>query len=305
MTPRPNKRLGQNFLVNRGIIEKIIAAAALEKTDTVLEVGPGHGALTLELAQKAERVIAIEKDRGLAEILRAKLAEKKIANVEIIEGDILVFLSTRYSLLPTRYCVVANIPYYLTSALIRQLLELAHPPERIILTIQKEVAQRIAAHGGKESILSLAVKFYADAQILFYVSRGSFSPSPNVDSAVIEIIPRKEKQAVAPEVFFTVVKAGFSAPRKKLLGNLAKGLSIEKEKIAAMFARLGVDADVRSEQLSLAQWLALAPALMYGREGLPRRSTSAAAKRQKDVVSRSPLSGLARSSKKDILKANN
>lgn len=258
MMIRPNKRLGQNFLVNRGIIEKIVNAAALTKADTVLEIGPGHGALTFELAQRAGKVIAIEKDKRLTELLRAKLLEQKIANVEVIEGDILAFLSTSDKLHATRYCVVANIPYYLTSALIRRLLELEHPPERIILTIQKEVAQRIAAHDGKESILSLAVKFYADAKILFYVSRGSFSPAPNVDSAVIEIIPRKEKQAVAPEAFFAVVKAGFSAPRKKLLGNLATGLSLEKEKLLADLAELGIDAHARPKQLSLSQWIALA-----------------------------------------------
>ncbi len=258
MTPRPNKRLGQNFLVNRGIVEKIIIASALTAADTVLEIGPGHGALTFELAQKAGKVIAIEKDRELAELLRAKLTEQKIANVEIIEGDILAFLSKSYKLKAISYCVVANIPYYLTSALIRQLLELEHPPERIILTIQKEVAQRIAAHNNKESVLSLAVKFYADAKILFYVSRGSFSPAPNVDSAVIEIIPRKEKQPVSSEAFFAVVKAGFSAPRKKLLGNLAKGLSLEKVELSVMLGVLGIDAHARPEQIPLAQWVALA-----------------------------------------------
>lgn len=258
MTPRPNKRLGQNFLVNRGIIEKIIDAAALTKTDTVLEIGPGHGALTFALAQKAGNVIAIEKDKQLAELLRAKLLEQKIGNVEIIEEDILAFLSTSDKLQATSYCVVANIPYYLTSALIRQLLELAHPPERIILTIQKEVAQRIVAQDNKESILSLAVKFYADANILFYVSRGSFSPAPNVDSAVIEIIPKKEKQAVASKVFFAVVKAAFAAPRKKLFGNLSKGLALDKEKLTALFVELGMDMNTRPEQISLAQWIALA-----------------------------------------------
>lgn len=271
MMIRPNKRLGQNFLVNRGIIEKIIDAAALTETDTVLEIGPGHGALTFELAQKAGKVIAIEKDKQLAELLRAKLAERKIGNVEIVEEDILKFLVSSFKFHVLSYKVVANIPYYLTSALIRQLLELEHPPERIILTIQKEVAQRIAAHEGKESILSLAVKFYADAKILFYVSRGSFSPAPNVDSAVIEIIPRKEKQAVAPTVFFTIVKAGFSAPRKKLLGNLATGLSLEKAKLSTILSALGVDAHARPEQIPLAQWIALAPTLMHECGGLHKK----------------------------------
>lgn len=261
MIIRPNKRLGQNFLVNRGIIEKIIAASALTAHDAVLEVGPGHGALTFELAKKAGKVIAIEKDRELATLLRAELAEKKIANVEIIEGDILKFLVSGFKFQVISYKVVANIPYYLTSALIRRLLELAQPPERIILTIQKEVAQRIVAHSGKESILSLAVKFYADAKILFYVSRGSFSPAPNVDSAVIEIIPRKEKQTVAPEVFFAVVKAGFSAPRKKLFSNLAKGLSLEKENLSVKLGDLGIDAHARPEQISLTQWVSLAQLL--------------------------------------------
>ena len=271
MTPRPNKRLGQNFLVNRGIVEKIIAASVLTPTDTVLEIGPGHGALTFALAQKAGNVIAVEKDKELAELLRSQLAEQNVENVEIIEGDILKFLVSSSTFQGLSYKVVANIPYYLTSALIRQLLELERPPERIILTIQKEVAQRIVAYDGKESILSLAVKFYADAKILFYVSRGSFSPAPNVDSAVIEITPRKEKQVVAPEAFFTVMKAGFSAPRKKLLGNLAQGLGIEKEKVASLFAVLAIDHNTRPGQLTLAQWTALAPTLMHECGGLRKK----------------------------------
>lgn len=271
MMPRPNKRLGQNFLVNRGVIAKIINAAALTKADTVLEIGPGHGALTFELAQKAGKVVAIEKDKQLAELLRATLVERKITNVEIIEEDILKFLVSSFKFQVLSYKVVANIPYYLTSALIRQLLELKHPPERVILTIQKEVAQRIAAHEGKESILSLAVKFYADAKILFYVSRGSFSPAPNVDSAVIEIIPRKEERPIAPEVFFAVVKAGFSAPRKKLLGNLAQGLSLNKEALAVTLSKLDIDAHARPEQIPLAQWIALALTLMHECEGLRKK----------------------------------
>ena len=223
----------------------------------MLEIGPGHGALTFELAKRAGKVLAVEKDGVLVKELRAKLAAQKIENVEIITGGILEFLNSGFMFHAPSFKIVANIPYYLTSALIRQLLELPHPPERIIITIQKEVARRIAAHDGKESILSLAVKFYADAKILFYVSRGSFSPAPNVDSAVIEILPRKEKQAVAPEAFFAVVKAGFAAPRKKLLGNLAQGLAIEREKLLVILDGLGMDPHARPEQISLTQWLAL------------------------------------------------
>ena len=255
---RLKKHLGQNFLTNKGIISKIIKSARLNADDVVLEIGPGHGALTFELARACKKVIAIEKDRGLSALLKEKLAQEKIGNVEIIDADILEFLSTRHSLLTTRYSVVANIPYYLTSALIRRLLELPNVPENIFLTIQKEVAQRICALGGKESLLSLSVKFYANPKIHFYISRGSFAPSPKVDSAFIEITPKKSPLPIAPDRFFAVLKAGFSSPRKKLLSNLAENLpNIDKKTLTETFSRLNIDLNTRPDQLSLQQWLSL------------------------------------------------
>lgn len=252
-----NKTLGQHFLANKGIIEKIILAAELTEEDTVLEIGPGLGALTFELSKRVKKIIAVEKDKKLAEALKEKLAEQKIDNVEIITGDILEFLSTRYSLLSTRYSVVANIPYYLTSHLIRLLLELENKPENIILMIQKEVAQRICATDKKESLLSISVKFYAEPKILFYVSKGSFLPPPKIDSAVIEITPKKSPPSIEPDKFFATVKAGFSAPKKLLISNLAKKLQMERSMLENVFTKLGIDYKIRAEKLSLDQWFNL------------------------------------------------
>ena len=255
---RPKKHLGQNFLANKGIISKIIKSARLNADDVVLEIGPGPGALTFELAHTCKKVIAIEKDRELSTLLKEKLTQEKIGNVEIIDADILEFLSTHHPLFTTRYSVVANIPYYLTSALIRRLLELPNAPVNIFLTIQKEVAQRICALGGKESLLSLSVKFYANPKIHFYISRGSFAPPPKVDSAFIEITPKKSPPPVAPERFFAVLKAGFSSPRKKLLSNLAENLpNMDKKTLTETFSRLNINPNTRPEQLFLQQWLSL------------------------------------------------
>ena len=188
--------------------------------------------------------------------------------MEIITGDILEFLSTRYSqfgpeltaegLLSTRYSVVANIPYYLTSHLIRLLLELENKPENIILMIQKEVAQRICAADKKESLLSLSVKFYAEPKILFYVSKGSFLPPPKIDSAVIEITPKKSLAPIEADKFFAVVKAGFSAPKKMLISNLTKKLKMEKATLENVFTELSIDHKIRAGKLNLDQWSELA-----------------------------------------------
>lgn len=255
------KHLGQNFLINKGIISKIIKTAQLSAGDIVLEIGPGTGALTFELARVCEKVIAVEKDRDLALLLKEKLSAEHITNVEIVTADILTFLKS-FKLQATSYSVVANIPYYLTSVLIRTLLEQKHKPENIFLTIQKEVAQRICALDGKESLLSLSVKFYADPKIYFYISRGSFSPPPKVESAFIEITPKTSPPLIAPEKFFTVIKAGFSAPRKKLIGNLAANLpNTDKKTVTEIFTRLKLDQNTRPEHLSLSQWILLTQCL--------------------------------------------
>ena len=253
-----NKTLGQDFLANKGIIEKIILAAELTKEDVVLEIGPGLGALTFELSKQAERVIAVEKDKKLAEVLKEKMTEQKIDNVEVIADDILKLFDLGFMFHVLCFKVVANIPYYLTSHLIRLLLELENKPENIILMIQKEVAQRICATDKKESLLSLSVKFYADPKILFYVSKGSFLPSPKIDSAVIEITTKKSPAPIEPDKFFAVVKAGFSAPKKMLISNLAKKFDIDKSQLAIIFRTIDISCEIRAGKLNLDQWLKLA-----------------------------------------------
>lgn len=258
---RANKTLGQHFLTNKGIIKKIIEAAKITPDDVILEIGPGLGALTLDLAARAQKVIAVEKDKNLAEALKEKLAKQEIDNAEIIVGDILKLIDSLSCRLKANkaksYKLISNIPYYLTSHLIRRILELEYKPENIILMIQKEVARRICAVNKKESLLSLSVKFYADPKILFFVSKGSFLPPPKIDSAVIEITPKKSAPPIDPKKFFSVLKAGFASPRKKLISNLTKNLKISAPELQAAFKTLQISELMRAEGLSLDQWIQL------------------------------------------------
>ncbi|MDP3882777.1 MAG: 16S rRNA (adenine(1518)-N(6)/adenine(1519)-N(6))-dimethyltransferase RsmA, partial [Candidatus Staskawiczbacteria bacterium] len=213
---KPNKLLGQNFLIDKNVLSKIVVASGLKKSDTVIEVGPGIGTLTKELAQNAGKVIAIEKDRNMFPILKETLSDYK--NIEIVQGDILKiqvseFIRNSKSEIQN-YKVVANIPYYLTSPLIRKLLESGTQPSEIILMIQKEVAQRICAKPPNMSLLAVSVQFYAEPKIMSYVSKNCFWPAPKVDSAIIKIIPKTpgvdgETPGVGAELFFKIAKAGF------------------------------------------------------------------------------------------------
>lgn len=254
---RPNKLLGQNFLIDKNIRRKIIDAADLRSGDIVLEIGPGAGFLTAELIKRAGRVIAAEKDAQLAVLLAEKFAAAK--NLEIIKNDILILLRDKSFLAGQRYKVVANIPYYLTSRLIRLLLESANPPREIILTIQKEVALRLCAQPPKMTLLAAATQFYAQPKIIAPVSKNSFRPIPRVDSAIIKITPwpRWQRQ-IQPEQFFKIVRAGFSHPRKQLANNLTKELNIAPEKISSAFTAANLKNNQRAETLSIADWLVLA-----------------------------------------------
>ena len=254
---KPQKRLGQNFLINRPTLNKIISAANIDKKDVVLEIGPGLGVLTKELAANSKKVIAIEKDRTMIQILKETLSELK--NVEVIQADA---LKDEYTL-PKNYKLIANIPYYLTSPLIRKFLESENKPEEIILMIQKEVAQRICSKPGNMSLLSVSVQFYAEAKIISYVSKNCFWPSPNVDSAIIKIIPKKEKLPVNSDLFFTIVKAGFSHPRKQLVNNLSvlkslNGVKLTKYTISEWLSRNSINQNQRAETLSIENWINLA-----------------------------------------------
>lgn len=253
---RPSKRLGQNFLIDKKALQKIIEAANCSKNDTILEIGPGLGFLTLELAKRVKKVIAIEKDKRMCEIVKNVINVRDIRNVEIIQGDILKIQNTKYKTLNTKYKVVANIPYYLTSPLIRKFLESKNPSQAMVLMVQKEVAQRICAQPPKMSLLSIAVQFYAETKIIDYISKKAFWPQPKVDSAIIKIIPRSSASCSARfrNKFFKIVKAGFSHPRKQLINNLSQGLNLERERIKKILLGAKINPQQRAETLSVDNW---------------------------------------------------
>ena len=252
-------KLGQNFLQDEKALQNIINSADLSQTDFVIEIGPGKGVLTEKLAEKVGQVIAIELDDKLIPFLEDKFNDTP--NVKIIHEDILKInlpkLLSNHRLQNSNYKLIANIPYYITSPIIRLFLEQTNQPQEIILMIQKEVAERIVTKPGQMSILSTSVQFYAEAQILFPVSKNSFSPIPKVDSAVIKIIPHKKFEKDLDKKFFRLVKAGFSAKRKTLANNLANTLHLEKGIIEEKLRTTGFLPTVRAQELSLEDWKTL------------------------------------------------
>lgn len=259
----PLKRLGQNFLVSEGVLKKIVESADLRKTDVVLEVGPGFGVLTAELAREAAKVIAVEKDKKMVRALKDNLAEWGIENVSAMEGDILKLnaleLIKNHSPRTTRHKLIANIPYYITSPIIRKFLEKEEvKPELIVLLVQKEVARRICAKA-KMNLLAISVQFFGNPKIEFYVPAGAFYPKPKVDSAVIKIAPFGKPPLPKERIpdFFALVKAGFASPRKQLAANLTRYFKTPREKIEEIFASLGFGLKIRAENLSVNDWLAL------------------------------------------------
>ena len=268
----PKKSLGQNFLKSEAIVDKIIDAADLSKEDTVLEIGPGQGMLTKKLLAKAGKVIAVEKDRdliaGLQDVFSKEISEGRF---EIIQGDILEFdpsvirLAIANSAPTEHYKLVANIPYYITGAIMEKFLSADFQPELMVLMVQKEVAERIVAkdkktgNAGKESILSIAVKAYGNPFYICTVKAGNFVPAPTIDSAVIAIrdISRSNfKNRHHEEVFFQIMKAGFAQKRKILAGNLKNVL--EPEIVEAALGAAGLRPAARAEDVGIAQWLAMA-----------------------------------------------
>jgi 16S rRNA (adenine1518-N6/adenine1519-N6)-dimethyltransferase len=248
----PKRSLGQNFVQDAHALDKIVAAADLSPDDTVLEIGPGTGALTERLAQSARRVIAVELDQRLQPILEAALAP--YGNVEVVYGDI---LETNVPALvgDEDYVVVANVPYYITSAIIRSLQESRRPPRRIVLTVQLEVAERLVAKPGDMSLLAVSAQFYAKAQIAGVLKAAIFWPRPDVDSAVVRLDTYERPPVDVPDAqtFFRVVKAGFSQKRKQLKNSLGAGG-------AELLAKAGIDPTRRAETLNLEEWAALARA---------------------------------------------
>ncbi|MFZ2188461.1 MAG: 16S rRNA (adenine(1518)-N(6)/adenine(1519)-N(6))-dimethyltransferase RsmA [Candidatus Moraniibacteriota bacterium] len=304
-TIKPKRSLGQNFLRDIAVLDRIIESANLSKGDLVIEVGPGEGVLSIELAKRVNKLIMVEKDEELAKKtatnFKFKISNDKSnpndknlnpkSNATIIIGDILeinlpelievetqhrcvsknVNTKTQQCCVSTdidnyQYKVIANIPYYITSPIIRLFLETKYPPTEMLLMVQKEVAERICAKAGKLSILALSVQYYATPELLFTVPRAAFFPVPEVDSAVIRIT-RNERPACAKtstgetKKFFKLVKAGFSAKRKTLVNNLSSSLQLEKAIIEEKLKQIGISPKQRAQELQLEDWKNLTKSL--------------------------------------------
>lgn len=250
MSFKPKKYLGQNFLKDREVLKDIIKVAEIQSDDIILEIGPGLGVLTEELIKKAKKVIAIEKDERLVKILKEKFKDFK--NIEIVPGDILK--SNIQNLISnTQYKVVANLPYYITSPVIRKFLEIENPPKLMVLMVQKEVAQRICAKPPRMSLLAVACQLYSKPKIVKIVKKESFLPKPKVDSAIIKLTTNNLQLTTEfREKFFKIVKAGFSSPRKQLKNNLKEIFGNKTEKI---LEKVGINPTRRAETLSVEDWL--------------------------------------------------
>ncbi|MCF7820073.1 MAG: 16S rRNA (adenine(1518)-N(6)/adenine(1519)-N(6))-dimethyltransferase RsmA [Candidatus Pacebacteria bacterium] len=254
----PKKKHGQNFLISETAYEHILKAANLNSKDIVLEVGPGLGFLTAKLSELVKKVISVEIDSSLAEVLETATKSLKNNNIEIVRGNILDFTETDLS---KGYKVVANLPYNITSIFLRKFLSSSNSPQSLTLMLQKEVVERILASAGSHSLLSLSVQYYSQPQLITYVPKESFWPQPEVDSAVIYIEVKNKKQLPFKEkeekLFFRLLKFGFSAKRKKLKNNLAGALRLETEIIVKELKTLGITDSVRAQELSLEDWLKL------------------------------------------------
>lgn len=254
---KPNKRMGQNFLIDDSVLEKIASAAKLSENDVVLEIGPGTGILTFSMAKKVKKIITVEKDKNLVKILNNELRIKNIKNVEIIHSDILKIHNSLFQIHDS-YKLVANLPYYITSPIIRMFLEdppAGKKPELMILMVQKEVAERICAKPGQMSVLSVAVQFYAHPEVISIVPKTSFYPQPKVDSAIIRIIPKRILPEIDTGKFFNLIRAGFSAKRKFLINNLSCKLQIANGELQIAFGRAEIDLKSRAENLSVEDWI--------------------------------------------------
>ncbi len=248
----PKKSLGQNFLFDENVLGRIVEAAELRPLEPVLEIGPGLGSLTRLLAQTNALVTAVELDNRFLSILQTELAY--FDNVRLIHGDILA--QDLDALFSQPYKVVANVPYYITGAILRHLLSAQQKPTCLVMTVQKEVAERITAVPPKMSLLAVSTQLYGDAEIITTIKAGAFWPRPDVDSAVIRLtlFPEPLLPFAEEEKFFTLVKAGFSQKRKQLKNNLRQ-LGYNPSEISGILDAAGVDGRRRAETLTLSEWI--------------------------------------------------
>lgn len=262
----PRKGLGQNFLVDQNALRKLVEAAEIPPDAVVLEIGAGAGSLTVWLAAAARRVVAVELDASLIPLLRETLSG--LDNVTLIHGDILA-LRVEDWIQEEGYLVVANIPYYITSAIIRHLLESRPRPARLVLTMQREVAERICAGPGEMSLLALSVQVYGRPQPVLRIPAGAFYPPPQVDSVSLRV-DLYPQPLIPPDLlddFFRLAKAGFAQKRKTLRNSLSAGLAVAPAKAAALLEAAGIDPQRRAESLSLTEWEKLSRVWAQMRKG--------------------------------------
>lgn len=252
---RPLKQLGQNFLIDEDVLQRIIQVADLSPADVVVEVGPGLGVLTKELAARAARVVAVELDRGIAAALKRMLAD--LPNVTIVNTDVLGFNPSEH-LKDQPYKLVANLPYYITSPTLRHFLEAKNKPRVMVVMVQREVAERLVARPGEMSLLSVSVQLYGDPRIALLVPAQAFFPPPKVESAVVRIdVFDHPAVDVDAAKFFKVVQSGFSRPRKMLHNALAQSVWLPPGSAIEILRAAGIDETRRAQTLSLEEWARL------------------------------------------------
>jgi 16S rRNA (adenine1518-N6/adenine1519-N6)-dimethyltransferase len=248
---RPSKGKGQNFLIDKNILNKIVEKSEIGSDENILEVGPGFGVLTERIARKAKRVLAVELDRKLYAYLLDRFEGQE--NLEIVNKDILKITDKEIEeKLGKKYRVIANLPYSITSQFIRVFLERENRPQEIIIMIQKEVGERIAANEPNMNMLALSTQYYSEAKMLFDVTRGCFFPEPKVDSVIIRLKLKGKREKGNDDELFRFIKLGFVSKRKKLSNNLGK--EYDKVKLSKVFASLGLDENVRAQELGLEEW---------------------------------------------------
>lgn len=254
---KPEKSKGQNFLVDEDVYESMILSSDLKKDDVVLEVGPGLGILTFKISEKVKKVLAVELDNKLAELLNTLIISKNKKNIKIFNNDVLKIKGENIEKLG-KYKIVANLPYNITSIFLRKFLSIHNKPEKIVLLLQKEVVDRIISKPPDMSLLAISVQFYAEVKKIIEVKKESFYPIPKIDSAIIEITPRKNNlfdNYQEEKKFFRLLKIGFSAKRKMLKNNLSLGLKIGQKEVENAIFSLGLDSKCRAEELSLDNWI--------------------------------------------------